>query len=75
MCLHRPGRTVSKSGREIMEGQLARREETSRLSVRTPSAGDPRVNIQERHGMAKPSQVRQVLAAISKLDSAATSRA
>jgi len=34
----------------------------------TPWAGDPRVNIQENHGMAKPYQVRQVLAAIRKLE-------
>ena len=35
---------------------------------RTPWAGDPRVNIQENHGMAKPYQVRQGLAAITKLE-------
>ena len=35
---------------------------------RTPWAGDPRVNIQDDHGMAKPYQVRQVLAAIEKLE-------
>jgi len=32
-----------------------------------PWAGDPRVNIQSFHGEAKPYQVKQVLAAISRL--------
>ncbi|HUC26045.1 MAG TPA: hypothetical protein VMA73_25355 [Streptosporangiaceae bacterium] len=44
------------------------RSGTSHRVYRTPWADDPRVNIQENHGMAKPSQVRQVLAAISKLE-------
>lgn len=35
---------------------------------RTPWAGDPRVNIQNRNGQAKPYQVRQVLAAIERLE-------
>lgn len=35
---------------------------------RTPWAGDPRVNIQNRNGQAKPYQVRQVLAAIARLE-------
>ena len=35
---------------------------------RTPWPGDPRVNIQDDHGMAKPYQVRQVLRAIEKLE-------
>jgi hypothetical protein len=34
---------------------------------RMPWAGDPRVNIQDCHGMAKAYQVRQVLAAIDRL--------
>ncbi len=34
---------------------------------RTPWPGDPRVNIQNDHGKAKAYQVRQVLAAIEKL--------
>jgi hypothetical protein len=45
-----------------------RQSGTSHREYRTPWAGDPRVNIQENHGMAKPYQVRQVLAAISKLE-------
>jgi hypothetical protein len=35
---------------------------------RTPWAGDPRVNIQNRNGQAKPYQVRQVLAAVERLE-------
>ncbi len=35
---------------------------------KTPWAGDPRVNIQEDHGMAKAYQVRQVLKAIERLE-------
>lgn len=35
---------------------------------RTPWPGDPRVNIQDDHGTAKAYQVRQVLAAISRLE-------
>ena len=35
---------------------------------KTPWAGDPRVNIQNDHGMAKEYQVRQVMAAIRKLE-------
>ena len=35
---------------------------------RTPWPGDPRVNIQDAKGMAKPYQVRQVVRAIEKLE-------
>ena len=35
---------------------------------RTPWPGDPRVNIQNVRGMAKPYQVRQVLRAIERLE-------
>ncbi len=35
---------------------------------RTPWPGDPRVNIQNDHGKAKAYQVRQVLAAIARLE-------
>jgi hypothetical protein len=40
----------------------------SHCVYRTPWRGDPRVNIQNHHGEAKPYQVRQVLAAIDKLE-------
>ena len=39
-----------------------------RVCIAPRGPGDPRVNIQENHGMAKPYQVRQVLTAISKLE-------
>jgi hypothetical protein len=44
-----------------------RQEGTSHKVFKTPWAGDPRVNIQNKNGMAKPYQVKQVLAAIEKL--------
>lgn len=37
-------------------------------SSRPPWAGDPRINIQDDKGKAKPYQVRQVLLAIDKLE-------
>lgn len=40
----------------------------SHTVFRTPWPGDPRVNIQNDHGLAKAYQVRQVLAAIEKLE-------
>lgn len=45
----------------------APRQSGSHLVFKTPWPGDPRVNIQERHGKAKPYQVKQVLAAIDRL--------
>ena len=44
-----------------------RKTSGSHQVYRTPWAGDPRVNIQSFHGLAKPYQVRQVLAAIERL--------
>ena len=41
---------------------------TSHLVFKTPWAGDPRINIQDQKGKAKPYQVRQVLLAIDKLE-------
>jgi hypothetical protein len=46
-----------------------RQRGSSHLVFKTPWPGDPRVNIQEsKGGKAKAYQVRQVLAAIDKLD-------
>jgi hypothetical protein len=42
---------------------------TSHRVYRTPWQGDPRVNIQNAKGKAKPYQVRQVLWAIERLES------
>ena len=44
----------------------ARTEGGSHAVFKTPWAGDPRVNIQNDSGKAKPYQVRQVLNAIDK---------
>lgn len=45
-----------------------RRRGTSHRVYRMPWPGDPRVNIQDDRGQAKAYQVRQVLAAIEKLE-------
>lgn len=45
----------------------ARQSGPSHVVFRTPWPGDPRVNIQNDKGRAKPYQVRQVLKAIEKL--------
>ncbi|QSM03911.1 HicA family toxin-antitoxin system, toxin component [Mycobacteroides abscessus subsp. abscessus] len=45
-----------------------RQNGTSHAVFRTPWAGDPRVNIQSDKGKAKPYQIKQVLAAIDKLN-------
>jgi hypothetical protein len=46
----------------------ARQRGTSHRIYKTPWIGDPRVNIQGSKGKAKPYQVRQVLAAIERLE-------
>lgn len=46
----------------------SRQDGTSHAVFRTPWQGDPRVNIQNDHGKAKVYQVKQVLAAIDKLN-------
>jgi hypothetical protein len=45
----------------------ARQSGSSHRIYKTPWQGDPRVNIQDDKGMAKPYQVRQVLKAIERL--------
>jgi hypothetical protein len=64
------------AGREIHFADLAkvcehyfgqpRQRGTSHHVYKMPWAGDPRVNIQNAKGKAKPYQVRQVLKAITK---------
>jgi len=44
-----------------------RQSGSSHCVFKTPWPGDPRVNIQNNKGKAKPYQVRQVLHAIQKL--------
>lgn len=45
-----------------------RQQGTSHCIYKTPWAGDPRVNIQEKNGKAKVYQVKQVLDAIEKIE-------
>ena len=45
-----------------------RQSGTSHLVFKMPWQGDPRINIQDDGGKAKPYQVRQVLQAIDKLE-------
>ncbi len=45
-----------------------RQKGTSHHVYKTPWQGDPRVNIQNKKGKAKPYQVKQVIAAIEKLE-------
>jgi len=45
-----------------------RQKGTSHKVYKTPWAGDPRVNIQNAKGKAKPYQVKQVLHAIERLE-------
>jgi hypothetical protein len=45
----------------------ARQSGSSHAIYKTPWLGDPRVNIQNDKGKAKPYQVRQVLDAVQKL--------
>ena len=44
-----------------------RQRRSSHRVYRTPWPGNPRVNIQDDKGMAKPYQIRQVIKAIEKL--------
>ena len=45
-----------------------RQKGTSHRVYKTPWQGDPRVNIQNKKGKAKTYQVKQVIAAIEKLE-------
>ena len=45
-----------------------RQSGSSHVIYKTPWQGDPRVNIQNANGQAKPYQVRQVLRAIEQLE-------
>ena len=45
-----------------------RQQGSSHAVYKTPWPGDPRVNIQNARGKAKPYQVRQVLQAIEQLE-------
>ncbi len=45
-----------------------RQSGSSHCICKTPWSGDPRINIQNNKGKAKPYQVKQVLLAIEKLE-------
>lgn len=45
----------------------SRQRGTSHCVYKTPWLGDPRVNIQNKNGKAKPYQVKQVLKAVNKM--------
>jgi hypothetical protein len=45
-----------------------RQSKSSHVVFQIPWQGDPRVNIQNKNGQAKPYQVRQVLRAIERLE-------
>jgi len=47
----------------------SRQQGSSHRVYKTPWPGDPRVNIQDKKGMAKPYQVKQILKAIEKIQS------
>lgn len=47
-----------------------RQSGSSHRIYKTPWQGDPRVNIQNAKGKAKPYQVRQILIAIERLENA-----
>ena len=55
--------------RKVCENHFGkpRQSGTSHCVFKTPWLGDPRVNIQNNKGKAKPYQVKQVLQAIQKL--------
>ena len=59
------GSMISK--RSARNTSAPRQVGTSHLIFKTPWIGDPRINIQDDRGKAKPYQVRQVLLAIEKL--------
>ena len=48
--------------------RIPRQDGSSHAIFKTPWPGDPRVNIRNTKGKAKPYQVRQVLQAIDKLE-------
>ena len=47
---------------------VPRQSGSSHCVYKTPWSGDPRVNIQNQKGKAKPYQVKQVLLAIEKIE-------
>jgi hypothetical protein len=67
---HEPANIRFADLRKVCESFFGepRNNGSSHLIFKTPWPGDPRVNIQDANGKAKPYQVRQVLRAIDKLE-------
>ncbi len=65
-----PGNVRFNDLKKVCEAYFgkARQAGTSHAIFKTPWPGDPRVNIQNDKGKAKPYQIRQVLSAIAKLE-------
>ena len=66
-----PGNVGFNDFKKVCESYFGkpRQDGSSHAIFKTPWPGDPRVNIQNAKGKAKPYQVRQVLQAIDKLGS------
>lgn len=62
------GSPISPNSAMSTSASPTRQAGTSHRIYRKPWPGDPRVNIQNRKGMAKPYQVRQVLKAIERME-------
>ena len=64
-----PGNVSFKDFKKVCVSYFGkpRQDGSSHAVFKTPWPGDPRVNIQNAKGKAKPYQVRQVLQAIDKL--------
>jgi hypothetical protein len=69
MMRREPGNVSFNDFRKVRESFFGkpRQDGSSHAIFKTPWPGDPRVNIQNAKGKAKPYQVRQVLQAIDKL--------
>ena len=61
-------RKLRENPKGVRFAELARICERYFGEPRSPGTGDPRVNIQNDKGMAKPYQVRQVIKALEKLE-------
>ncbi|MCX7113487.1 MAG: toxin HicA [Proteobacteria bacterium] len=67
---HEPANVRFSDLRKVCESFFGepRHHSSSHMIFKTPWPGDPRVNIQDANGKAKPYQVKQVLKAIDKLE-------
>lgn len=71
MMRREPGNVSFNDFKKVCESFFGkpRQDGSSHAIFKMPWPGDPRVNIQNAKGKAKPYQVRQVLQAIDKLES------